>query len=69
MADYDTLASNLEDDAENGGRVIRYRIGNREVQREGSVADTDGIARAEGLAARRAAGGLFRLAKHKNPRT
>ena len=72
MADYSTAASAAEsalDDASEG-LIEEYEIrtNGRRVKRGRIPDQVKSMALLEGLAARRSAGGLFRLAAPKNPR-
>lgn len=71
MADYSTASSNAQDslaNAADGGMVEEYQVGNRRVRRGRQTEQIKGAALLEGLAARRSAGGLFRLAKFTEPK-
>lgn len=73
MADYSTASGNAEDaieDATSGGMVEEYEIGpgKRRVKRGRAIDQLKAALFLEGLAARRAAGGLFRIAKIKEAR-
>lgn len=75
MTDYSDAASSAGDalsDAADGGMVEEYEIrsgaGSRKVKRGKVVDQIKGAALLEGLAARRSAGGLFRVSKRRHPR-
>lgn len=72
MADYSTASSNAQDALSNAaeGFVEEYEITNRGRRvKRGKVADqVQAALLLEGIAARRSAGSVFRLAKRKNPR-
>lgn len=72
MADYSTASDNAQDALSEAadGLVEEYEVTKRGHRvKRGRVADQiQGAAMLEGLAARRAAGGIFKLAKRKNPR-
>lgn len=71
MADYSTAASNAEDALADAaeGLVEEYEIGpNRRRVKRGKPQDqVQAALLLEAFAARRAAGGIFRLAKPRNP--
>lgn len=71
MADYSSASSNAEDALANAaeGLVEEYEIGpNRRRVKRGKLQDqVQAAALLEGLAARRAGGGIFKLAKPRNP--
>lgn len=72
MADYSTASSNAEAALNNAadGFVEEYEITNRgrRVKRGKVVDQVQAALLLEGIAARRSAGSVFRLAKRKNPR-
>lgn len=72
MADYSQANTNAQDALANAadGFVEEYEITNRGRRvKRGRVADqVQAALLLEGIAARRSAGGIFRLAKRKNPR-
>lgn len=72
MADYSTASTNATDALNDAadGLVEEYEIrtNGRRVKRGRIPDQIQATALLEGLAARRAGGGIFRLAKPKNPR-
>lgn len=70
MADYSTASDNAADALGNDGFVEEYEISanGRRVKRGSLKNQLETATLLEGLAARRAAGGLFKLAKPRSPR-
>jgi len=71
MADYSTASANAAsslNESTDGGLVEEYEVapGRRRVKRGKPLEQVQAALLLEGIAARRSAGGLFRVAKRKN---